>query len=364
MKKLLSKACLLAVLSAILLTATAAAAEIGTGVITGNSVRMRSEASTSSAVVTHLDKGDSVQVNEKLDGWYKVTVNGNAGYVSSDYVSYTPAARDLSGKTGVINGSDVNFRSGPSTGDGVITKLNDGAQLSLAELSNGWCKATYNGSVGYVSADYVLVDGIPLADPRGVVTGSSVNVRSGPSTGDGVVTQLNAGTVVELISLNNNWYKISYEGVSGYISGDYVKLYDGSSDGAAAGSSLGQSVVAKAKQYLGTRYSYGGASPSGFDCSGFTMYIYKQFGYSLPHSASSQWNSVGTYVDRANLQPGDLVLFNDPSRSGGKPCSHVGIYVGNGQFIHASSGSGRGVVISSLSDSYYSRYYKGAKRVA
>ena len=89
------------------------------------------------------------------------------------------------------------------------------------------------------------------------------------------------------------------------------------------------------------------------------------FGYSLPHSATSQWNSSGTYVDRSDLQPGDLVLFCDPSRSGGKACSHVGIYIGDNNFVHASSGSsGKYVRTSSLNESYYSGYYVGAKRVA
>ncbi len=116
--------------------------------------------------------------------------------------------------------------------------------------------------------------------------------------------------------------------------------------------------------YLGVRYVYGGASPSGFDCSGFTLYVFKQFGYNLPHSATSQWYESGQYVERSDLQPGDIVLFCDPSRSNGKACSHVGIYIGNGEFIHASSGSsGKYVRISSLNTGYYNTYYKGAKRL-
>ena len=94
------------------------------------------------------------------------------------------------------------------------------------------------------------------------------------------------------------------------------------------------------------------------------MYIFSQFGYSLPHSATSQWNNSGEYVDRSDLQAGDLVLFCDPSRSAGKACSHVGIYISDGNFIHSSSSSSGGVIISSLDSGYYNTYYKGAKRVA
>ena len=95
------------------------------------------------------------------------------------------------------------------------------------------------------------------------------------------------------------------------------------------------------------------------------MYVFRQYGYSLPHTASGQWSSgLGTRIySKSALQPGDLVFFNDPSKNLGRSCSHVGIYVGNGQFIHASSG-GRRVMISSLSESYYRRYYKGGLHIA
>ena len=118
-------------------------------------------------------------------------------------------------------------------------------------------------------------------------------------------------------------------------------------------------------QHLGTRYVYGGASPSGFDCSGFTMYVYSQHGYSLPHSATSQWQSgLGSRVySIGELQPGDLVFFNDPSRNAGKACSHAGIYIGSGQFIHSSSSKSNGVIISDLTSGYYNTYFVGGIHV-
>ena len=153
-----------------------------------------------------------------------------------------------------------------------------------------------------------------------------------------------------------DWYAMNCDGVLGYISADYVRPYN-----PAAASAVGAEAVEIAMQYLGVPYVYGGASSRGFDCSGFTMYVFGQLGYSLPHSATSQWESVGEYVERSDLQPGDLVLFCDPSRSNGKACSHVGIYIGDNEFIHASTSYG--VRISSLDESYYNGYYKGAKRL-
>ncbi len=112
-------------------------------------------------------------------------------------------------------------------------------------------------------------------------------------------------------------------------------------------------VVGIAMQYLGVPYVWGGASPSGFDCSGFSMYVYAQLGVSLPHHAASQYG-MGTPVSKDQLQAGDLVFFNG--------LGHMGIYIGGGQFIHAPH-SGDVVKISSLSDSWYARTWVGARRI-
>jgi cell wall-associated NlpC family hydrolase len=113
-------------------------------------------------------------------------------------------------------------------------------------------------------------------------------------------------------------------------------------------------VVGIAMQYLGVPYVWGGASPSGFDCSGFVMYVYGQIGISLPHNAAMQYSSVGVPVSRSELAPGDLVFFDG--------LGHMGMYIGGGQFIHAPH-TGDVVKISSLNDSWYASTYVGAKRV-
>lgn len=120
----------------------------------------------------------------------------------------------------------------------------------------------------------------------------------------------------------------------------------------------GARIIEFAAGYLGTPYAYGGQSPRGFDCSGFSSYIYKQFGYSLPRTAAGQY-TLGTAIERSNLEAGDLVFFAC-SRSG---IDHVGIYCDNNRFIHSSSPRSGGVIYSSLSEGYYAKYYIGAKRI-
>ncbi|MBW8350300.1 C40 family peptidase [Bacillus sp. IITD106] len=116
-------------------------------------------------------------------------------------------------------------------------------------------------------------------------------------------------------------------------------------------------IVNQGKKYLGVKYVYGGASPKGFDCSGFTSYTFKQQGMAIPRSAAEQYKK-GKAVSKNNLKAGDLVFFKTSST---KKVSHVGIYIGSGKFIHSA---GKGVAITSINDPYYwkSRYV-GAKRV-
>ena len=119
----------------------------------------------------------------------------------------------------------------------------------------------------------------------------------------------------------------------------------------------GAQIVQMAQQYMGTPYAWGGSSPGGFDCSGFIYYIYSQFGISLPRMSDGQCE-VGRAISGDNLLPGDLVFFTTYEPG----ASHVGIYLGGGRFIHASSAAGE-VTITPLGKSYYQERYLGARRV-
>ncbi len=272
-------------------------------------------------------------------------------------------AADIAIGAGCTTGSSLRMRAETSTSSEIITTLDKSVAVAiLDDTTEGWYQVAYNGKTGYVSADYLLMDQDNVFETYGRVNGDGVNVRSGASTEAEVLASVNTGTIVTVNGLVDGWYDVTCQyGTKGYIRSDFLDLTKDATSSTASGSG----IVDTAMKHLGTRYSYGGASPSGFDCSGFTMYVYSQHGYSLPHSATSQWQSgLGSRVySIGELQSGDLVFFNDPSRNAGKACSHAGIYIGSGQFIHSSSSKSNGVIISDLTSGYYNTYFVGGIHV-
>ena len=261
---------------------------------------------------------------------------------------------------GATTGSSLRLRAEANTTSDVVTTLDKGVAVAILDDSNkDWFRISYNGKSGFVSADYLVVDQDNVFTTFGRVNANSVPVRAAASNEGELLSSVNADTIVTINGFVDGWYDVTCKyGTEGYIRSDYVDLTN--SDG-----SLGSALVEQARKYVGTPYRYGGAAPGGFDCSGFTMFLYGQQGIALPHSATAQWQSgIGTKIWGMDfLKPGDLVFFNDPARNKGRACSHVGLYIGNRQFIHAASSRSGGVIVSSLNEDYYNRYYVGGIHV-
>lgn len=239
----------------------------------------------------------------------------------------------------------------------------------LEEAENGWYKVDYKSVEGYMCGDYLDIETTVEMDlGYGEVDVDSIlNVRSGPSTDYDKVGSLSARTVVKITGMEEGWYHISYgDGKTGYVSSDYLILCRDQYGTKGAEmpvdpSDLGSQIVAYAKEFLGVPYVWGGNGPNGFDCSGFTKFVYNHFGYSINRSASYQINN-GVSVSFDELQPGDLVFFKNPGEK--YPVSHVGIYIGDGQFIHACSNSWtHKVMINNFSDGSYRAKFWGARRI-
>ena len=192
-----------------------------------------------------------------------------------------------------------------------------------------------------------------------------ITVYAAPSDSAASLRTLRQGKVARLndVTEDGNWYQITFSGTTGYVRADGCQTVQYSDyAGTSAVKSAREDLVDYAKSFLGTRYVWGGASPSGFDCSGFTMYIYGQFGIRLPHGATDQMR-YGAAVDRSQLQPGDLIFFHDDYYSS-STASHCGIYVGNDQFVHASTYGSGGVLLTALNGNpYYSAHYIAARRM-
>ena len=209
------------------------------------------------------------------------------------------------------------------------------------------------------------------------IASETVNLRKEPNTSSEIVSKLSLNMAVDVYSENSGWSKVKVSGKEGYISSSLLSDKKKESSRAAEtprtsentttttdtttttssapASQNGGSVVETAKSYIGSSYVYGASGPSSFDCSGFTSYIYKQYGVSLNRTAAGQYSN-GTAVSKDELQPGDLVMFG---KSG---INHVGIYIGGGQMVHAANPS-RGVTTDTINSGYYYNNYVGARRV-
>ncbi len=193
---------------------------------------------------------------------------------------------------------------------------------------------------------------------NGVITGRSVNFRTNPTSMAEILRVLKKNEIVEILEIQESWYKIKIGEQTGWVYKDYVSMEPEKLKQRTELHNKAVEITIYARSYLGFKYNYGGSSPAGFDCSGFTMYIYDKFGYKLPHSAAAQI-CLGEKISRDDLVGGDLVFF---ATKGNGRISHVGIYLGDGDFIHASSRLGR-IKINSLQDNYYRIRYCGGRRI-
>lgn len=254
------------------------------------------------------NKEQAVEETKKEDNTEKTTSKGET---KTEEKKKTEVTKYVSAET-------LNMRETANNNAKLINQLKVNTKVTVLETEGTWSKIKVNGKTGYVASKY-------LSDKKVDVTSRSEEISRGKEN-----------TQTENTSSKNE-----------------------SSTQGTSSSASGNNIVAYAKKYMGYKYVSGGSSPStGFDCSGFTSYVYKQCGISISRSSSAQ-ASNGTAVSKSNLQPGDLVIFNNRANTS---IGHVGIYIGGNTFIHAGN-SGTGVITTSLSDSYYSARYVTGRRI-
>ena len=360
---------------ALALSATASFANSNEGTVTADALNVRSGPSTSYSITTKLYKGDKVEILETSNGWHKIKAsNGKIGWVSGDYIKVSSGSTSqpsTSTTKATVTATSLNVRSGAGTSYSVITKLSKGTVVDVLEsASNGWKKIkTSGGTTGWASGDYLTTgsagnsstdNSTSQTSYKATVNTDSLNMRKGAGTSYSVITKLSNGTVVDVLeSASNGWKKIkTSNGTIGWVSGSY--LANGVVEQTSTPSTNKvQAVIDLAHKQLGKPYVWGAEGPNSFDCSGLIYYVYKNAaGITLPRTSSAQY-SAGVAVSRSNLKEGDLIFS---STDGTGNITHVAIYVGDGQMIHAPR-NGKNVEKVSISNSYWNKAYVGARRV-
>ena len=370
-----------------------------TGTINVDVANLRETADAESTILEQITLNQEVEIVGEEGDWYQVTYNNITGYVSKELVTVNSNPEPTQENNQVSENSTQENNETVENATDVI-ELKTDETVTVTEIMNGWACVETQTTKGWLRKDKLKKDE-PVEEEETseeapaqetpiktqYVNSTTVNVRQEANTSSTIVTTVALNTEVQVYSEENGWSRVIVNNIEGYISSSL--LSDSKQEtsrgqttsrrtsstktttnttsqktnqtttaqtASVPASSNGSSIVATAKKYLGYKYTYGGSSPStGFDCSGFTSYIFKQYGISLNRTAAGQYSN-GVAVSRANLQPGDLVMFG---KSG---INHVAIYIGGGQIIHSSTPS-TGVRIDSLSTGYYNNNYVGARRV-
>ncbi|WP_346939707.1 SH3 domain-containing protein [uncultured Clostridium sp.] len=381
------------------------------GTVNADALNVRSGASTSNKIIGSLGKNAKVQIISTSNGWHKIKYNNTVGFVSAEYITISSnnnnsnnnsgnnnsstgnnnsSNNDAVISTGIVKADALNVRSSASTSSKIVGTLYKNSKVEILSTSNGWHKIKFKSGTAFVSSEFISNSNNTETTPGtgtgtvtppevtppshtvegkvAIVNADALNVRSGAGTSYGIVTTVRYGSKLPIISYTNGWYNVKVGNTTGYISCDYVTISDENQSSnpivkeppLIQSSYTGEDIVAKAEEYLGVPYLWGGFTPMGFDCSGLVQYVYKQLGISLERTTYYQVHQ-GVIVDRNDLKPGDLIFFttndDDPN-----DISHVGIYKGNDLFIQAPK-PGDCVRVSNLNSAYYSNRYYVAKRI-
>ena len=387
--------------------------------IAGDKIFLRNGPGTDYDAVARMAKDTPVEVIGTYNDWFQIReapdkpvywVSG-ALLNMDDGAQYTVFQIDKAAipalppkKMATVSEAGLQMRDGPGTNYVTMHKFSNGQQLELLERYQDWYHVGIPGGAdGWVRGEFLTIEPsvkgrlldaieIPDANPAmvGRTTDNQVNLRLGPDSKYAKVSTVNVNAQLALVGKYNDWYKVKLsDGKMAWIFTDYlsvtervarrvavtndfpalpkpvVKVAVTRSSRASGGGGVNFAnvpvsgdVANFALNFVGAAYRYGAAGPSAFDCSGLTSYVYGRQGVQLPRTAAQQYNA-GTHISSNNLQPGDLVFF--AGTTGERGITHVGIYIGGGKMVHASTPR-TGVQVADLNAAYYQNHYVGAVR--
>jgi cell wall-associated NlpC family hydrolase/uncharacterized protein YraI len=391
--------------------------------VTVEKANLRGGPGTDYDALGSLPQGAALELTARFGDWLQARTSDNQMvWVNAELLNAGQPALDLlpaaeavppppPPKIAQVIENNLNLRDGPGTAYVGLGKMVAGQDLTLLEryVADGedWFQVIYGEQTGWVSAQYLrfqsgVAERIPriseVPDPNPALVGRVLehesSLRGGPGRDYTRLERLSADLPVDLLARYEDWFKVrTPEGNVGWMAGELVGVSSfvarrvpvaseiparprreqpASAPSVAAAparpaapppapAATAGGLVGFAMQFVGYPYVWGGASPAvGFDCSGFTQYVYAQYGVSLPHSAEGQFsNAYGTIIsDPGALAPGDLVFFVNTYKPG---ISHVGIYIGGGQVVQAMSPA-LGLGVASIYGPYWGeRYYGGVR---
>ena len=314
--------------------------------LTYGTLNVYSAPADDSTVIDSLAQCTNVRITESTEGWYKISYGqGQSGYVDKAHITDSKAEAEYAAmhydnyKQAKVktNGGDVNIRLSASSNASIIGQLKNGSNLVLLYDENGYTKVYFGADM---EAGFIVSSAIELTNtwmPKAQV--SQIQAAAAERKAAEAKARAEAAEKAKAAAKAKSASSASSKSYS-----------------APTSSSKGQAIVEQAKKYLGVRYVYGGTTPKGFDCSGLVQYVCKSLGINVNRTAAAQFNN-GKAVNKSDLQAGDLVFF----AKGGR-IHHVGIYVGNGQMIHAPQ-TGDVVKYSSINTTYRKNGYVGARRL-
>lgn len=339
-----------------------------------SALNVRSGPETSYSVVGKVYDGDKVVVLEQGSTWDKIQIDEVTGWVKNEYLIMDNA-------TGVYTviesieedvyklvsvSSKLNVRKGPGTSYSIVGKLDNGAKVKIIDTNNKWEKIQYNDIEGWVLSEYLYVSQIIKTDPlnnvKVIKTTTELNIREEANNDSKIISNVKSNEMLTVLEESNGWYKIKYNTKTGYIKASYTDDTELYIDTSKSTNQKVYEIIEKAINCFGLKYLWGGKTLSGFDCSGFVYYLYHSYVPDLGRSGKTQYG-YGTTIEKDQLVAGDLIYFSsDGIKNISQPVTHVGIYIGNGIFIHAANAH-RGVVFNSIESGYYYDNYLFSKRV-
>lgn len=310
--------------------------------------------------------GESVSRVDSLNSIFRISFTDN-DYVTTKFAIVTNS-----------NSGYVPVYSSASNKSSTIGSIPTGATVVLGKQEGDFYQIFFDEKIGYIENTY-LISSKPQEKPAEnnqsnqnntpsgkyvmITSSTGLNLRQAPSTSAQVLGIIPSGAYTDLIEDSGSWLKVKYNGKIGYISSQFGKITDEKETQPASSSSNANAtqVINFAMSHLGKPYIYGSTNLSvGTDCSGFTYAVFKNFGINLNRVSRDQYLNGTPVNNKKDLLPGDLVFFNT---GGNTAISHVGIYIGNNQYIHCTDSKNQGVIISSLNSDYALKTYYGARRV-